>query len=249
MCTLTFIPKSSGYLLGMNRDESVRREKSQWPLVLEERGVAVAYPREGSTGGTWIATNSSGITLALLNQNRGPSAGPKLRSRGFVIPSLVHSPSMKELVEGFHQLDLNGMMPFLLVAFFPKEKMIAEWKWDSSFLQLRPFTWRQRNWFSSGISDSIATQVRGAFLQDAVRRRDAGSADWLRRVHASHAPVRGSFSVCVHRPEAESVSYTEIEHTATQTRLYYHAGRPCEALGQFDKEILLGSPHLLSAAS
>lgn len=249
MCTLTFIPKPGGYLLGMNRDESVRREKAQSPVVLEQGGVQAAYPQESSTGGTWIATNSAGITLALLNQNRGPSAGPKLRSRGFVIPSLIHAPSMKEMVEGFHQLDLSGLLPFLLAAFFPGEKMIAEWKWDGRLLQLRPWTWRQRNWFSSGISDSIATQVRGAFVRDALRRRDAGSPDWLRRVHASHAPVRGSFSVCVHRPEAESVSYTEIMHLGNQTSLHYHAGRPCEALGQFNQEIVFGFPPTFSAAS
>jgi hypothetical protein len=249
MCTLTFIPKSGGYLLGMNRDESVRREKALLPVAVDKSGMEAAYPCEASTGGTWIAANAAGVTLALLNQNRGPSAGPKLRSRGFVIPSLVHLRTMKEIVEGFHDLDLKGMMPFLLAGFFPDEKMIAEWKWDGSLLQLRPWTWRPRGWFSSGISDSIATQVRGAFCQDAWRRRDAGSPDWLRRVHASHAPVRGSFSVCVHRPEAESVSYTEVEHSASQTRLQYHAGRPCEALGQFDKEIVFRPPQVFFAAS
>jgi hypothetical protein len=242
MCTLTFIPKPGGYLLGMNRDESVRRELALPPGIVQAEGVAAAYPREGVTGGTWIAVNAVGISMALLNQNRGPNAQPKLRSRGLVIPSLIHSGNMRQTVARLEKTDFTGMMPFLLSAFFPSERTIAEWKWDGSYMQTRPWTWRPRHWFSSGISDSMATQVRGAFCADAWRRRDAGSADWLRKVHASHAPVRGSFSVCVHRPEAASVSYTEIAFDGQQVGLHYRSGQPCQAVGRFDTELTLNNP-------
>jgi hypothetical protein len=249
MCTLTFIPKPGGYLLGMNRDESLRREHALLPTAVSRDGIEAAYPREVATGGTWIAVNSAGIALALLNQNRGPDAGPKLRSRGLVIPPLIHSANMRQSIEQLKQFDFSGMMPFLLSIFFPAERVIAEWKWNGSHLHSRPWTWRQRHWFSSGISDSMATQVRGAFCQDAWHRRDAGSADWLRKVHASHAPVRGSFSVCVHRPEVASVSYTEIVFDGQQVGLHYHAGQPCQALGRFDTKVVLNNPQYFPVAS
>src|SRR6478736_5938086 len=85
MCTLTFIPKPQGYLLGMNRDERLTRELALAPTAIIASGLPAVYPREQG-GGTWIGSNSSGITFALLNQNPGSHAQMKERSRGGVIP-------------------------------------------------------------------------------------------------------------------------------------------------------------------
>ena len=71
MCTLTFIPKPQGYLLGMNRDERLTRELALAPAAITTSGLPAVYPRE-SGGGTWIGSNAAGITFALLNQNPGP---------------------------------------------------------------------------------------------------------------------------------------------------------------------------------
>lgn len=248
MCTLTFVPKPGGYLLGMNRDEDLLRESALPPVAVSSNGLEAAYPRESATGGTWIAANACGTTMALLHQNRGPAACPRLRSRGTVIPSLIHLPRMIDVVRQMEQMDLHGMMPFLLAAVFPVEEQIAEWKWDGALLQGRGWKWQRRHWFSSEISDAMATQVRGSFCEQAWRRRDAGSVEWLRRVHVSHAPVRGSFSVCVHRPEAASVSYTEIAFDSRRLNFRYHGGAPCESLDRFDAELILQSSQYLPAA-
>lgn len=248
MCTLTFIPKPGGYLIGMNRDESRLRPAALLPSIQEAHGVEAVYPREVTTGGTWIGANAAGAVMAVLNQNRGPEAGDKLRSRGNLIPEVIHNGSMREMVRKIEKMDLSGMLPFLATAIFPHEKVIVQWRWDGALLKSRPWTWRSHHWFSSGISDSLATQVRGAFCEAAWQRREAGSAEWLRRIHAAHTPVRGSFSVCVHRPEAATVSYTEITFDGRELSMRYHAGQPCEALGRFDSETLLHNPRFLAAA-
>ena len=64
MCTLSFIPGGSGYLVGMNRDEQIARPPALPPERVSIPGGYAIYPREQS-GGTWIAANSLGITLAL----------------------------------------------------------------------------------------------------------------------------------------------------------------------------------------
>jgi len=248
MCTFTFIAKPGGYLIGMNRDENRLRATALLPSITERDGMEAVYPREAATGGTWVAANASGIAMAILNQNRGPQAGEKLRSRGSVIPELITSGNMRDLVQRMERLNLSGMFPFLALGIFPREQVVVEWRWDGTWLKSRPWTWRDHHWFSSGISDSLATQVRGAFCQSASQRRDAGSVDWLRRVHAAHTPVRGSFSICVHRPEAASLSYTEIAFDSRELVMRYHSGQPCQALGRFDSEIGLHNPHFLAAA-
>ena len=44
---------------------------------------------------------------------------------------------------------------------------------------------------------------------------------------AYHPPRRGAWSVCVHRREAATVSYTEVQLAAGEIRLLYVDGSPC----------------------
>jgi len=248
MCTLTFIPKPNGYLLGMNRDERLTREAALAPEATAVGSMSAVYPRE-SSGGTWIGSNAAGITFALLNQNPGPQAKPKERSRGEIIPALLDSSRFPAAMRQFQQLDLRGVLPFVLVGAFPAEQIISQCQWDGNELRFLRIGWDVRHWFSSGVSDEMARKIRGSTCYEAWRRRDAGSAEWLRGLHASHSPVRGSFSICVHRPDAVTVSYTEIVFTGGNLSMRYHAGHPCQALGRFDAEVNLQTISPIAVAS
>lgn len=248
MCTLTFIPKPQGYLLGMNRDERLTRELAVAPVASKISNMHVAYPRE-SGGGTWIGSNSAGITFALLNQNSGSHATVKERSRGEIISGLLGVARFPEAMRRFQHIKLHGMMPFVLIGLFPAEQIISQCRWDGRELEFIRIGWDVRHWFSSGVSDEMARQVRGNTCYEAWRRRDAASAEWLRGLHASHSPVRGSFSICVHRPDAATVSYTEVAFNEPELIMRYHAGHPCEALGRFDAEVILQPPPAIAVAS
>jgi len=124
MCTLTFIPKPNGYLLGMNRDERLTRELALAPVPITTASLSAVYPRE-SGGGTWIGSNAAGITFALLNQNPGPQASVKERSRGEIILALMESPHFSEAMRRFQQTDLRRLLPFVLVGIFPAEQIIS----------------------------------------------------------------------------------------------------------------------------
>ena len=248
MCTLTFIPKSQGYLLGMNRDERLTRELALPPAPVNTSGLPAVYPRE-SGGGTWIGSNAAGVTFCLLNQNPGPHSPAKERSRGEIIPALLESTRFPHAMRRFQQLDLHGLFPFVLVGIFPAEQIISQCQWDGNELRFLRIGWDIRHWFSSGVSDEMARKVRGSTCYEAWRRRDAGSAEWLRGLHASHSPVRGSFSICVHRPDAATVSYTEVVFTLGDLTMRYHAGHPCQALGCFDAEVNLQAAPPIAAAS
>jgi hypothetical protein len=248
MCTLSFIPKPGGYLIGMNRDERLSRETALLPEI--NQSLKAIYPREEG-GGTWIAANGAGVAFALLNRKTGPGNPIKARSRGEVIPSLAASRQVEEAFIEVGRLDSRGMLPFRLAGFFPAEKVVMEWTWDSGKLSRAKLPWQARHWFSSGISDEMARRVRSLTCAEAWRRRDAGSPGWLRGLHASHAPSRGSFSICVHRSDAGSVSYTEIACDASAVSMKYHRGQPCRGLGQMDAEITLtrSQTSFLAAAS
>jgi hypothetical protein len=117
MCTLTFIPKPQGYLLGMNRDERLTRELALPPVPITTSSLSAVYPRE-TGGGTWIGSNSAGITFALLNQNPGPQSQAKERSRGEIIPALLASSRFPGAMRRFQHVDLGGIVAFSAGRYF-----------------------------------------------------------------------------------------------------------------------------------
>jgi hypothetical protein len=166
MCTLTFIPKPNGYLpngylLGMNRDERLTREVALAPEQVTISNLPAVYPRENG-GGTWIGSNATGITFALLNQNPGPQAKIKERSRGEIIPALLESSRFPQAMRCFQHLDLHGMLSFVLVGIFPAEQIISQCQWNGNELTFLRIGWDVRHWFSSGVSDDMARKIRGS---------------------------------------------------------------------------------------
>src|SRR5262245_44409787 len=229
MCTLTFLPTTVGYLAAMNRDELRNRPIARAPQVRTRNGVEALYPTEPS-GGTWIASNRYGNLLALLNWNdktRSESVLLKTRSRGLLIPELISASKLADSTKIFEGLTLDGVLPFRLVGFFASEKTVAEWCWDGTRKELRTLPWSRGHWFSSSLSDQSAAQQRGTACEAAAAGPDFGTAKSLRILHASHIPAAGPFSVCVHRDDAATVSYTEVVCQKRSVSMRYVPGNPC----------------------
>jgi len=233
MCTLSFISHEKGYVVAMNRDEHHGRARSFPPAIF---GNAI-YPYEPGTKGTWLAINSAGITLALLNKNEDGPLPVKLRSRGELIPQLISADSLAEVHRRLVEVGFKGMWPFRLIAFSPEEREICEWSRGTD-LKKSYFDWQPRHWFSSGMSDIEANRVRTTVVERAWQQTDAGSLPWLRSLHRSHEPQRGAYSICVHRDDASSVSYSEIVYEDGNAIFRYASGFPCQYTA-FESELSL----------
>ena len=228
MCTLTVIAGEDSHHVAMNRDEKIARGAGTPPEVREIHGTRAIYPGDGA-GGTWIAANEYGMVLALLNWNDVPcgTATGGTQSRGRVIPALIASRSLPELQAVLLVSLLEGMLPFRLVGVFPSEKQILEWRWDAAKLDFQAHAWESRHWFSSSLSDTQAESLRGAACRNARSELDAGSLPWLRRLHASHAGGPGPFSLCVHREDVKTLSYTEVTCTPATVAFEHFLASPC----------------------
>jgi Transport and Golgi organisation 2 len=239
MCTLTFIPKEKGFLVGMNRDESMKREMALPPRVFAEDGMQAIYPREAS-GGTWIACNSGGTLLALLNWYSVASelSAENARSRGTLIPELIGEMESDCVRCALEKVDLRSVRPFRLIGVFGNEEAIRELRWDGARLKTLEKEWKAGHWFSSSLSDRKAEQGRGEVCCCAWKEPDAGSEEWLRSLHQSHVPGPGPFSVCVHRLDAATVSYTEVSRRDGLVTMNYVAGNPC-LKDEFDATLTL----------
>lgn len=229
MCTLTVLTDFETYRTAMNRDEKITRGAGL-PLGIHELdGVQAIYPGDGA-GGTWFAINEYGITLALLNWNDVAAPGTahsKFRSRGQVIAALLGAKSLPNLREQVARSSFEGMLPFRLVGVFPCEQQIWEWRWDTIRLDVQSHGWRSRHWFSSSLSDKAAERMRGDECSKAERESDRGSVPWLRRLHASHGGGPGPFSLCVHRDDVKTLSYSEGTFTPGRIVMAHFRGSPC----------------------
>ncbi len=228
MCTVSFLPSPQGFYLAMNRDEKRDRFAALPPEIVEFENHRVLFPRE-PTGGTWISANDAGVCLALINWHRikrEPNNG--VHSRGKVIRKLVGiATTSDEISTAVKKLPLRKLRPFRLIAIVSAENRVIEWRWNLNRLSIRKHSWESRHWFSSSFDEATAEAERTracAALPDESAKRDL---KWLRRLHRSHEPERGPFSICMHRPDAATVSYTEVAVGSQSVVMCYKDGPPC----------------------
>ena len=226
MCTVSFLPRPQGFYLAMNRDEKRDRLVGLAPAIAGFQCRNVIFPREPS-GGTWISANDAGVCLALINWHR-VKREPKndVVSRGEVVRELAGKSSTGEIARGVMKLPLRKLRPFRLVAIEPSEKVVTEWRWNLERLIRRDHPWRPQHWFSSGFDERRAELERRRVCDAAHNQRSTESLRWLRQLHCSHAPGRGPFSICMHRADASTVSYTEVAVSTRRATMRYKPG-PC----------------------
>jgi hypothetical protein len=126
--------------------------------------------------------------------------------------------------EVFGVSNFKGMLPFRLVGVFPSDQEIWQWRWDSLELDFKVHAWESRHWFSSRLSDARAESLRGAECRRAQYKSDASCVPWLRTLHASHAGSPGPFSLCVHRPDVKTLSYSEVAVTPGRIEMAHLRG-------------------------
>jgi hypothetical protein len=230
VCTLSFLPEKDGYVAAMNRDEQRKRAIALPPSIWRADEVSLLCPQE-SGGGTWIGANSHGNLLAVLNwySMEKKNLGEKSRSRGELIPALLREPDANSTKLALQHFDFTGIYPFRLFGIFPGERLIREWRWDADRLTTKFHEWGRHHWFSSSWSDERAEVERGDACERMWREDVADHSDWLRQLHASHIPEPGPYSICVHREDAATVSYTEVRYGHGELQMRYSPGNPCQS--------------------
>jgi hypothetical protein len=227
MCTVTFHPDARGFRLAMNRDEKRTRPIAGPPSVRRAGHRSAAFPTDPA-GGTWTGINDARAAFALLNWYYAPTLPiPLPRTRGIVVTRLLETASPADAHRMVGELPLAHLQPFRVLGFFPATRESIEWRWDGARIESIRHPWVPRQWASSGFDEPTASRARNQVFEHRLADPDAGGILWLRRLHASHAPERGAFSTCVHRDDASTVSYTEIECRPAGSVLRYLQGSPC----------------------
>lgn len=197
------------------------------PELRTINGCSVICPSEPA-GGTWIATNEQAVTFALINwYSVVATAGKDATSRGQIILAIADAGKSDSASDVLGNLSLKKVNPFRLIGVFPRAREIVEWRWDLERLVPVRHAWRAQPWISSGFDEPGAQRARAAVFEQACQQRSFGTLEWLRRLHRSHKPRPSALSICMHRADAATVSYTEVFVTGHQAHMCYHQGSPC----------------------
>jgi hypothetical protein len=127
MCTVTYLPLASGFIITSNRDERLLRKPALPPAIVNGTDTSLLFPRDGEAGGTWIATAKNERTVCLLNGAYYPHVHqpPYRKSRGLVVLDFFDSHTFNDFVTEYN---LQGIEPFtLLVA---EHNALYELRWD-----------------------------------------------------------------------------------------------------------------------
>ena len=240
MCTVTFLAQARGYVLGMNRDEQRTRVLGRPPSRWRAGKLAALAPSEPG-GGTWAGVNETGAAWALINgysvgRGRGATEAPAegWRSRGEVVRNVLGLARRPDVEPVLAALPLSRVKPFRLIGVFPGAQQLVEWRWDGVGLVVLDHSWATATWISSGHDEPGAERLRREQFVRWASEADGGlGVEALRCLHASHRPGPGPYSHCVHRPDAVTVSYVEVEvsgrEAAWSVVMRYRPGSPCEA--------------------
>jgi hypothetical protein len=233
MCTVSFLPTAAGFRLAMNRDEKRRRVAALPPEIFALGDRRVAYPREPD-GGIWLAVNDTGFCLALLNWHRiEREPRGRIESRGGIIPRLIAAKDSRAIARLLRGMSLQNVRPFRLLVIDRGQRRVTEWRWDVKNLAARQPAWRIQHWFSSGHDELRAERERA----EICATWSLGGSSPLAKLHASHFPKRGPFSICMHRRDAATVSYSEVVATAARIALRYQPGPPCKGRARITRSL------------
>jgi hypothetical protein len=190
--------------------------------------VRYIAPVDSDGGGTWLSTNEFGLSLCLLNGSASFEPSGIRQSRGFLLRELAWAVSAEECAQRLRYLDLSLFAPFSIVILASGRSAILA-QWDGRELTVDPDGDGHMPLTSSSYD---AAGVRRARLNEFARR--AGAAHpidpaLLYWFHSSHGTVPGAYSTCMHRPDAETVSFSWVVVSRDEIRFLYSPGAPCQS--------------------
>jgi hypothetical protein len=215
MCTVSWSHEShGGYQLFCNRDEKRTRKDAIEPRLHRVGGTQCIAPLDGDFGGTWIGVNELGVSVCLLNRYGVPRGRV---SRGLLVLEVLGSATAADAVQSAVTRDLAQFSPFTLLALEPG-RPAALCIWDGVLSRILT----NADSFVPLVSSSL--DQRGA---EQARKRAFEQAESLESFHRDHLDGASAYSPCMHREDAETVSFSRVHVSRSQISLAYSPAPPC----------------------
>lgn len=227
MCTMTWFTHDAGYELFFNRDERLSRKRAELPSLQHNEGVNYISPIDADAGGTWIAVNEHAITVCLLNhyQFQQISTYKNWISRGEIVRDFARFDNLESASDYYMKMDLDDYRAFRMFMIQPNgQNRLFVWDGHQARIETNVTTPKS----SSSVDAKRVKAIRKGLFADLGLGESKDHQAFL-DYHASHIPNRSKESVCMHREDAKTVSFSHITVAHQQIGFAYADGSPCEA--------------------
>ena len=231
MCTMTWFLTNGGYELFFNRDEQITRSRALPPSIQqhsEERGgLRYLSPTDADAGGTWIASNQSGVTVCLLNhyQFQQISTYKNWISRGEIVREFSQFVDLKQAQRHFESFNLDDFRAFRMFVIEPSGRNLLL-VWDGHAARVEVNVTGPKS--SSSVDAKHVKSIRKTLFSDMGLASSTRAEDFI-KYHSSHYPSKSKYSVCMHRQDARTVSFSHVTVDSQNVTYRYADGSPCEA--------------------
>jgi uncharacterized protein with NRDE domain len=227
MCTVSWLHHANGYVLLCNRDERHTRKPALGPRISQRNGVSFIAPEDGDHGGSWVGVNHFGLTLCLLNRyGEYPESPGSFTSRGLLLTDLLDCKAGQHVQQQLNAVNLEQFRP-LTMAVLASDEPAMLIDWTGRELLVQPNAEGYMPLTSSSLQELNAVGRRREYFQQLVSEAGKLDAELLDRFHRSHVPLRGPYSVCMHREDAATVSLSALTVTREIIEFIYHGSSPC----------------------
>lgn len=193
MCTVTYIPGPSGFILTHNRDEAPSRSPQAIVQEKTASGEDLIFPRDTQAGGTWIATSGKGQTACLLNGAfvLHTRQLPYRRSRGLLLLDFFDWDDPDAF---FQRYDLERIEPFTFL-YFEKPanetdvQRVTELRWDGQQRFLKELSPQSPHFWCSATLYPPEMQIR----------REQVFIDWLTHQSPGHQSPTHQSLITLHQ--------------------------------------------------
>lgn len=245
MCTVSWNSTASSYTVLFSRDEQRTRSLGEPPKIwITESGKFLA-PRDPQGGGTWLFVNEHGLTACVLNSYEDPSSpipAGQASSRGLLLLAMAACRNVAEMYDRLTRLVASGIYrPGFLLA-WSRHEVTGLWHWqghdvDSLGVPPRPMlttsSYQTRTVYMARVDDyDRQVGISGVEPSPAT----------LRRFHEAGDGPADAYRVRMSRPDARTVSLTELTVGGGEAVMTYRA-----RIG--DEEFEPGSVHRMKLHS
>jgi hypothetical protein len=184
-------------------------------------------PIDPVSQGTWIAVSDVGLAMTVLNVNPSRPRPPTTAraSRGAIIPALLSSSSLEAALDRASTLPAAVYAPFRLILANAQECVEIQGDGDRLCRIQRVALLRPRLFTSSGLGDHRVEGPRRRLFEMLFQ----APREWLAAQDAFHRhswPGQPHLSVCMRRPDAQTVSQTTVAIHPDRVMLTYAPGPP-----------------------
>lgn len=219
MCTVSYLPAQSGFILTSSRDEKNTRPLARLndPIIIQDQQVT--FPQDPLGQGTWIAS-STARTVCLLNGafRAHRSKPPYKHSRGLVVLDAFNYLSLQSFVENYN---FTGLEPFTLLLIEIGQLLVL--RWDGGQLFITEKNANQKHiWSSATLYKPEVVKKRQEWFDSWVSSTEDLSLDSIRKFHLTAGDGEPENAVRMRRDNLyQTVSLTSVVRSGTEMEIIY----------------------------